>query len=309
MLTEYQRAIRRTGITATDVRVLAGVDPYGRTPHDVWRAKVLGEEDFEETEAMELGHALEPIVVPRLAKKAGLHVLRVDPNEMTLRHPQRESHIATPDAFFAESAFHERHAIGQVKVCGLYSAGHWGSVEDGADAVPEPVLVQCAWELYVSRVVIEYVGALIGTQVRAYRIELTPDIAELIEGLVVVADQFWTDHVLTKQPPALDGSEGARRLLSSLYPRNRGAIIKASPEAEAIAREYFEAKRLRDEAGARLELATQGLTACVGDADGLTGDGWRLLLKTREETAVNYTRKAYRHFDMRTLQSKRGRAA
>lgn len=285
-LTEKQLAIRRTGITATDARVLAGEDPYGRTPHDVWRSKVLGEEDFIETEAIELGNDLEPIVIPRVAKKVGYHVLRVDPELLTMRHRKVEHHVATPDALLARTAFHDAEATAQVKVCGLHAAGEWGKPEDGADGVPDHVLIQDAWEMHVSGHPVSFVGALIGTEVRVYRIELTPDIAELIEATIEVVDRFWRDHVVANRPPTIDGSEGSARMLKALFPRARRPTVRASEEAERAAAMFFEARDAEKRWKARKETAQQLLVAACGDAGGLTGDGWRLLYGKRAGYAV-----------------------
>lgn len=299
-LTENQLAIRRTGITATDVRVLAGCDPYGRTPHDVWRAKVLGDEDFRETEATELGNLLEPIIIPRVAARVKLHALRVDPEKLTMRHPEHPTAIATPDALLAATAFHAPEAAAQIKVCGLHTAGAWGDVDDGADGIPEHVLVQVAWELYVSRLELEYVGALIGTEIRVYRVDRTRDVDDLIDALLTVADRFWRDHVEPKAPPAVDGSEGARRMLRAMWPRSDGSTMRATPEAEASARRYFEAARSEKSAREAKELAAQELLAFAGASHEVTGDGWRLRLSERPAATVPaYERLAYRHFDCR----------
>lgn len=309
-LTERQREIRRTGITATDVRVLAGCDPYGRTPHDVWRAKVLGDEDFRETEATEIGNLLEPIIIPRVASRVKLHALRIDPEKLTMRHPEHPTAIATPDALLAATAFHAPEAAAQIKVCGLETAGDWGDADDGADGIPEHVLVQVAWELYVSQLALEYVGALIGTQIRVYRVDRTRDVDDLIDALIAVADRFWSDHVQPKIAPPVDGSEGSRRMLRAMWPRSDGSTMRASPEAEAAARRYFEAARSEKSARKAKELATQELLAFAGAANEVTGDGWRLRLSERPAVTVPaYEHHAYRHFDCRAVGGKRERAA
>lgn len=302
-LTEKQKAVRRTGVTATDMRVLAGVDPYGRTPHDVWSTKVLGVDDFKETEATELGQELEPILVPRLARKVGLHALRVDPESLTMRHPQVAHHLATPDALFAPSAFHKAEAIGQVKVCGLRAAAAWGEPEDGPGAVPDHVLVQCAWELYVSRHVVEHVGALCGTELRVYRLELSPDVAHLIEALCEVADRFWTDHVVARKPPPLDGTEGATRMLQSLYPVPRGPAVRASAELEAQIGRYFALQAESKAAEQVLKTAKQELISVCGDSEAILGEGWRLLYAMQKGYVVKneYEVPAMRKFDLRKV--------
>jgi hypothetical protein len=304
-LTPEQIAFRRTGVTATDIRVLSGLDPYGRTPHDVWSSKILGVEDYVSTEATELGELLEPIIIPRLAAKVGMHVLQYRPDWLTGRHATIATHIATPDALLAPDDFHDplQAATAQVKVCGVHAMGAWGPAANDvtdAEAIPDFVLVQDVWEMHVRGLRLSFVGALIGTEVRAYRIEWTAEIDELCGALEETADRFWADHVVRRQPPPLDGSDGARRMLASLWPRNRGTMVKADSLGEAHAREYFAARSAKAEAEARQELAAQGLIALTGEADGLQGDGWRLLLKWQEPSEVAaHTRKGFRRFDLR----------
>ncbi|HZU84383.1 MAG TPA: YqaJ viral recombinase family protein, partial [Polyangiaceae bacterium] len=285
-LTEKQLAMRRSGITATDVRALSGLDPYGRSPHDVWLDKMGMSSATSESEAMSLGNELEPIVLRRLAEKRGLHVLRVDPESLTMRHPRVAHHLATPDAWLAKTAVHDPEAIAQVKVVGLRTAHEWAEDTETADGIPEYVLIQCAWELYVSMQVVEHVGALIGTQVRAYRVELTPDIAHVIEALREVADRFWADHVLTKKPPAVDGSDGSARMLRKLFPSGGGPVVRAGDEVELLASKYFEAKRELEQHEGKIEQLKQLLITACGDAGGIVGEGWRLKYELRAAREV-----------------------
>jgi predicted phage-related endonuclease len=293
-LTDHQLSVRRSGVTATDMRALTGLDPYGRTPHDVFVSKVLGDGPFKESEAMSLGNELEPIVIRRLAQKIGRHPLRLDPNTLTRRHPDHPTHIATPDVFFAESAVHDPDSIGQVKVVGGHGWYEWGA--DG-DALPDWVVVQCAWELHVTGMPVEHIGALCGTEVRTYAIQ--PD-TDLEGSLVEAADKFWTDHVEPRKPPAVDGSEGSGRMVRRLFPRDTGPIIQANAEAEGLARQYFELSRDIKGRTGQLENVKQLLALACGPASGLTGDGWRLRLAWREPSEVKgFTRDGYRHFDLR----------
>lgn len=310
-LTAKQLEIRRGGITGTDIRVLAGLDPYGRTAHDVFMSKVFGVDDFEETEAIELGMALEPIVIPRLARKVGLYALRIDPQKLTMVHPENDVHRATPDALLAKTAFDTPEATAQVKVCGLYTMGSWGKPEDGAEGVPDHVLVQAIWEAHVARVPRCFIGALIGTEVRAYTVDVTTsDMLDLTGTLCGLADGFWLDHVLPKKPPEIDGSEGSGRMLRQLFPRSRGTEVLAGPEAEDLAREYFAARKSAKAWDAEVERVKQLLTAVCAENEVLTGDGWRL----RRPARAGYHVPAHdvaegRGFDMRTAAQKKGHKA
>jgi putative phage-type endonuclease len=291
-LTAAQIEIRRSGVTASDVRVLTGYDPYGRTVHDLYAAKVFGVDSYRDTEATRIGLAIEPIVIAETARKKGLQIAhRVD---MTVRHPAHPTRIATPDAFLLGPELIE------AKVVGFHAAHEWGESEVGE--APDWVVIQVAWQMIVTEAKRVHVGALIGTEVRTYTVQRDPALDQV---LIEQADRFWTDHILAKRPPDVDGSEGSRRMLKAQWPRSNGTMIQAGPHAESIARRYFAAKHVIDAAEKEKELASQELIALIGDNDGITGDGWRGLLKLREATDVAYRRDAYRHWDIRAVKGKK----
>jgi len=297
-LTAAQRAIRRSGITASDVRALVGEDPYGRTAHDVYVSKVHEEEPLAESEAMALGNELEPIILRRLARKIGLYLLRRDPDTLTVRHRVHVTHVATPDAFLAMTAVHGVEALGEVKAVGLHNAHDWGP---SGEELPDWVTIQATWQAYVADVPLVHVGALIGTDVRVYRVVPDP---ELVAVLVEAADRHWTDHVVPRLPPPVDGSEGARRMLRARWPRERLDVLRAGAPAEALARRYFEASRSKASAEAAAELARQQLMELVGEHAGIVGDGWRLNLKWQEPCVVAASRRnGFRRFDLRAVKS------
>ena len=296
-LTAEQIAMRRTGITATDIRILAGLDPHGRTAHDVWVSKVLEEAPLAENDARSIGEELEPIVVRRVAKRRGLTLLPGD----TLRSPRYPTHLATPDALEAgpSSAF---RSLVQAKVVGYHMMHNWGP--DGDDeGVPDYVLVQCAWEAHVTERPVNHVGALLGTELRTYVIDAERDHLENLVGpLIEIADQFWADHVLPKRAPPLDGSEGASRMLRAMFPRNRGPMFRASEQVEEIAKRYFAVRAALKPLEVELEQHEQLLKLATGEAEGIKGDGWRLYYRWREPVDVPaYTRKGFRQFDMRSV--------
>lgn len=313
MLSDRQKAIRRTGVTSTDMVALVGLSSR-RTPHDVWLDKRGYADDVEETEAMSLGNELEPIIIRRLAERRSLTWMRVDPETLTMRHPAFAHHIATPDALFAsvhdrlttrEYVFRDASAIGQVKATGYWPGKEWGP-DDDLDEMPDAVLVQCAWELHVTGKPVEYVGALNGvTQLRTYRIERAA-VESLIGELTVEADRFWRDHVLTDRSPPTDGSEGSRRMLEAVFKRNDGRILDAVPETTAVARDLFAAREAKKEAEKREEVARQAMMAIIGDADGVKGEGWRAYWKWRDGYEIPASRRdGARVLDVREVKGKR----
>jgi putative phage-type endonuclease len=295
-LTAKQLEQRKGGITATDIVALAGLSPF-RTAHDVFLDKCGTAPAWEGNEATSLGNELEPIVLRRLAEKRGLFVLPREP--VTLAHPKHARHLATPDAWLSKTRLHDAEALGEAKVVGLRMAEDWG--DDGEpDGPPDAVIAQVTWQMHVTGMRLTYIGALLGTEVRTYAVPLDDD----LEGaLVDTADAFLTDHVDPRKPPAIDGSPSSARMLKGLFPRARAVTTVADEQTNALAAQYLaQAARAKQE-GAELEKLKQLLMAACGDAEALSGRGWRLFYKQREATTVAaYERAAYRHFDMREIK-------
>lgn len=308
-LTDVQLAIRRTGLTAGDMRAIVAEDPYGRTAHDVWCSKMGLEGAFVESEAMSIGNEFEAPVLRRLAEKRGLWVLRRDPQLLTMRHPEHAHHIATPDALLAETRLHDPCALGEAKVVGAHAMHEWG---EGDDEIPDWTLVQVTWQMHVSRIPVCYVGALCGTMVRTYRVALDTE----LEGVLVEeCDRFHRDHIVTKRPPEVDGSAGSARMLKAMWPRQRDKYdidvrkdsLGRHPEADELerqARAYFEAEQRIKVAESDQELAKQRLLKLATDADSVVGDGWRLFYRHRTVAGYAVPGKEYRHFDLREIKAK-----
>lgn len=304
-LTARQLDIRRGGLTAGDMRAIVGEDPYGRTPHDVFLSKLGLEKPVNETEPMEWGNVLEPEILKRIGRKSGLHVLPVPSEELTVVHKVHKRHIATPDALLSTTPDGAPEALGEAKAVGLHAMAGWG--DTGTDEIPDWCLVQVTWQMHVKQIPVCHVGALLGLETRHYTIRLDTE----LEGVLVdECDRFWRDHVEPRKSPPIDGSEGSRRMLSAIYPRNNGTMVLAGADAEALARAYFSAKGARDASDAHLERVRQALIVIAGDADGIQGDGWRLFLKWREATSYHVDKDGYRHFDLRAVgKNKKDRAA
>lgn len=293
-LTQEQMEIRKTGVTATDAVVLSGLAPFSdASPHRVWCEKVGLHVEPLSGERLELGHELEPIILRRLAMKRSL---TLHPGG-TIRSTACAHHLATPDAVhFPNGTDHDAEAVAEAKAVGLRYADSWGAE---GEEIPDHVLAQVQWQMHVLGLEQGYVGALIGTEVRTYPVRLDRD---LVGALVEVADRFWTDHVLTKRPPAIDGSGGATEMLRALFPRQKGPMLRAAASVEDAARQYFTLKREAETAEGRFEAAKQALILACGEAEGIIGDGWRLKYAWRDAVEVSpkpYVRPGGRHFDMR----------
>jgi putative phage-type endonuclease len=304
-LTPDQLALRRQGLTASDIVALSGTVPFKKrkTVYDVWLDKVHPDKvkPTEVIEAMELGHEAEPIIVARVAKKLKLSVAYP---QTTVRHAKIEWAMSTPDARVVDS---QRCDVGliEAKLVGLYVANHWGEAEDVEHGPPDYVYTQVVWQMMVTGLPFCVVGAMIGTEVRTYRVEFDDAAKEYAEALVEMGAKFRADHVLTERPPPVDGSEPSRNMLAALFQKHNQVQIKADPQAEEAARAYFEAQRQVKEAKELADNAKTVLMAKIQGNYGIRGEGWRCNWAEQKGYHVEgYDVPPMRKFDLRP--TKRG---
>lgn len=266
-LTAAQLELRRTGITATDVVILAGFSRWG-SPLEVYESK-LGAPPKPQTLAMAMGHAAEGVIMDRLAEK---HGLTLAPGE-TIRDPIQTHFLATPDRFVLDKKG-ERIAVCEAKLVGFHLVPEWLDPDDpNVRVFPDSVAAQTAWQMGVSRKRRNYVGALLGGWRDEDYHDVVVDLNEdLWLALAEIADRFWKDHVLARVPPPPDASEGAREALGRLFPAIKRPVLEpASADTVARMERYLainaELARLakeKDQLGNELRLA-------IGDAQGLRG--------------------------------------
>lgn len=262
MLTPEQLALRTHTLGASEIAAVAGLNPW-RSAHDVWLEK-MGLADEHENHATRVGNLIEPIILQLYCEDTKASVAHFG----TVIHPVHAWMSATPDfAVFGESR------VGEIKCVGWRSATHWTSEIDG---VPDYYRPQLEWQCEVTGADEADMAALIGgTDFRIYRIKRDRELAGMFIDL---ATKFWRDHVLAKTPPPVNGTEGAKRMLAKLFPRNVGPVKQADNETERLVSEL---KALDMLDAKRLELENK-LKNAIADADGIDGDGWAVTYKANK---------------------------
>ena len=142
-LTEEQRSLRRTGISASDAGAVLGLSPF-TTQADVWAIKVGIKDEDPENNYMEWGKRLEAVVLDKYSDVMGVEAEQW--TQGTLVHPEHATILATPDAMATETKGDEDFAwLVEVKTCGSWD--DWG--EPGTDEVPKSYLVQVMQQMEV----------------------------------------------------------------------------------------------------------------------------------------------------------------
>jgi hypothetical protein len=97
--------------------------------------------------------------------------------------------------------------------------------------------------------------------------------------------------------PPIDGSEGTRRVLSAMHPRNDGALRESTPDVDDVVRQLAEKKAALKAAEAEADTLSNALRALIGDADGYVGPWGKVTWKKNADNVrVNWpaVAKAYR---------------
>jgi len=307
-LTPAQLEFRRGKPSASTMPAILGIDPYGRTVHDVYREMIEGSQK-EETVAMRVGNILEPLCLQLVAERGKL-ALRTG---STLVDPERPWLVATPDAealCLAPTVVPNVNgipidAVVEAKAPGLRALRHWG--DDDTDQIPEYVAVQCTTQMIVTRTRKCYVGAILGTEFRYYEVGYSDALANaILDG----ADKFYHNHLKPRIMPAPDGSDNASAMIASIYRNIKiSGLHKATDEETQIALRIINRRAEIAALAKDQKKDEQDLRVLMGDKQTIyapTSDGkwWRQMSAEREAITVEaYERSAYRHYDLRVVRN------
>lgn len=209
MLTDEQRAMRRTGITATDIAAIVGVSPW-KTPLQVWCEK-MGADVPATGDDIERGEFLEDGARRWYAHRTGAVIEQPG----TLRHPTRPLVLATPDGLVTLPGARKVLEIKMPR-----GARGWG--EPGTDEIPQHYLLQVAFQIAVTAhmgVTEADVFAVLGGAPTIYHVTSDREIEEM---LCEAAERFWRDHVEPRRPPPVTEPLGDMDAVGALYPRHEG---------------------------------------------------------------------------------------
>lgn len=249
-------AARRQGIGASEAAAILGVSPF-KSALALYAEKLeLSEPDATEQEHLYWGRMLERPIAFRYAEVTGRRVVPVPPFNLrrSRAHPFM---VATLDALTWPSP--ESVMPLEIKNVSAYRAEDWET---------EPPLhyqVQVQHQLAVTGGAMASIAALIGGN-RLVWFDV-PRNDRFIAKLVLAEAEFW-QRLLEKTPPPVDGSESAKALLRTLYPRETPGLVVNLP-AEVI---EWDAELQQIKAGLAIESTRKDelenrIKAALGEAE------------------------------------------
>lgn len=262
---EQWLAMRRTGISGTDIAAILGQSPWSK-PIDIFIDKTGAAEAREASIAMKVGNALEPMIADHYAETTSMQLIQPG----FLRRKDLPWMVANPDRIAIIPHDIGSHALDWGHIIEIKTArgrgSEWG--EPGSDEIPTQYLLQVSW--YLACADLDFADVAVyfkaSDKIEQYRIHRDIDLEAI---MIDRADVFWREHILTGIAPAVDGSDRCAEWISRRHPRNIEPLRVATLEEIEIGRRLAKAITAAKTADAELEECKNLLKQAIGDADGL----------------------------------------
>lgn len=239
--------VRRQGIGGSDVGAILGINPY-KSPVQVYREKIGEVGEQEDNEAMEHGRDLEGYIRIKFQQRTGKKVTKMP---FVYQHPTHPFLLANIDGWVVDE-----NAGLECKNVSEWRRNEWEN-----NQVPNEYKLQCNHYMSVMGADRWYVCAFIGgNKIEIREIERDQELIDTIEQRL---EEFWTNHVLAKTPPAFmaQDTDYVNGLYRVSVPRSTITLpseLKAHiTKARAYKQQIDEAKRIYEEVRNQLKGEAQ----------------------------------------------------
>jgi putative phage-type endonuclease len=247
-------ALRREGITATDLPQILGLSQYGNA-RTVFHTKRGELEDQGTSEAALWGHLLEDVVAREWATRYNRSVTRVG----VLANRKQPWQRASCDRLIVGA-----NAALEVKTRNQYAAGKW------RDDMPDDVLAQVAWQRMVGGFDYVAVACLVGGQhLVTHQYERDSDLENMLQD---EASRVW-GAVVAGTPPTVDFDTVMVRLLERLFPNRVGEVELDVADAVSLLMQYAHAQSMAKIAKQGTETIKAKVLSVLGSKEVLTQNG------------------------------------
>lgn len=246
---------RKRGIGGSDASVILGFNRW-KSPFQLYLEKTGEYTEKIDNESIYWGNTLEDIVSKEFSKRTGKKVRR---RYQMFVHPEHDFMIANIDRDVCGEK-----ALLECKTTNAFNSGAW----DG-DEIPAEYICQVQHYMAVLGYEKAYIAVLIGGNKFVWK-EVERD-DEFIELMIEREKDFWYNHVLAGQPPAIDGSTSATELLNKLYPIDNGETVMLDSETEQLIEAIESLKNEKKQIEEQLKAYENQLKMTLEDASvGLT---------------------------------------
>ena len=256
-------AERRSGLGGSDMPVIMGVSPFGRTPLDVWREKMGYGESVVDTASMQRGRRLEPVAAEEFVKATGANIVT---GVTIYRHPERPYLIGHVDGLIEDADGWS--GILEIKVPNIQTFLRYRR-----EGLADYIVIQ--QQSYLAVTGKQWSSAWIwnpelwqGIEVKVKRDE------DIIDLIYAKADEFW-HYVETKTPPPESGAKTSLPEMPAATSRevvNLGGLSawdEAAHNLRLASELKDEAERIYEESKARIAALMDSYKADVAEGAGL----------------------------------------
>ena len=254
---------RRVSVGASDVAAIMGLSPFANA-HDIYLQKVVGTDHGGGTEAQNLGNDCEPMLViwadEQLGNRNPDSLVEVD-KKFTKLVEEPDGRVLPAHANLDGFSIYGDQRVGiEAKTTSMY--GVFG--EQGTDEVPDHILVQAQWQIFVADLQRVVIPVLHGDGNLRRSFYIVHKNEEIFEGAKAKVLSFWNDHVIPKVPPTevLPSLETMTNLR-----RQPDSTVEVS---EDLVRSWLVTKELKAQATKDERDAKAALMAALSDAEGGT---------------------------------------
>jgi len=293
MLTEQQRAKRKTYLGGTDIPAILGVDANGvridpwKTALDVYLEKKDEIAPFEGNIHTQAGHIFEKSILEFYGVQEGsTPLLDLKDEDLELRHPDHSFLIGHPDAI------DENGGIIDAKNVGFRARFNWGDPE--YLEMPRQYIIQAFYYMAIANAkgeivapyskIVAYFG---GSDIKIYTI---PYNAIHGNGIIEKAVQFWETHICANIPPEpISYSE-----VANYFKGNPGEIKDVTPEMINLIERYKSHKESIGDLEKELDLIKLKIGVFMGEAETLVDKMGKTVASFRNQTSTRIDTKRIR---------------
>lgn len=253
-ITDHMEA-RKGSIGSSEISTILGLSKY-QTPRDLWLLKTGRTEPFEGNEFTRAGHLLEPVIAMMFEETTGW-LIEPGSDEMSVQfHAEKHYYSASPDRFYLVD--------GERRILECKST----QMEVDSDELPLTWFSQLQWQLGICGVKKGAVAWLTRGVFFGY---LEVDFnEEYFLYMAEQADNFWLNHVLKDEEPAL---VNVADVLSKHPSHKDGKSMLATQEVMQVVEELQDISQEEKALKARKEDLKAQIQMTMRDCEAVLYDG------------------------------------
>lgn len=272
---------RRSGVGGSDIAALCGMSPYA-SQMSLYLEKTGQTDEWAVGEAANLGRRFERAIAEEFEERSGL---RVAGAQLCVLDDRADWRRCTLDGLVVEGP--DVAEIPELAAAlGVFESKMTGTF--GYYEIPDEFQVQCQWQMGITGLPFAWLVILHPRRVVIHVIDFD---SEMFEGLCRIADRFWHDHVLAKNPPPADATQATTAALKDAFrDRATDTEVELDDELMLVARALPGVRAAVKRAEADRDLVENQLRAALGEATVGTYTGEPVLTWKQQNTAAPFDR-------------------